>query len=110
MVARADSRVCALPCSNVFDLLKWYNTFTARPEVIGLSKESLALLTEPLEPLRANVSFAQGIGVELLPAMGKMVRNKALVGFLPFFSPPSLFAVPLSSAQTDATLAYRGTT
>lgn len=85
--AHTYSRPCALPCSNVFDLLKWYNTFSARPEVIGLSKESLALLTEPLEPIEANVSFAQGIGVELLPATGKLVRNKGSLSINKFLPP-----------------------
>lgn len=84
-----------MPCSNVFDLLKWYNTFSARPEVIGLSKESLALLTEPLEPLRANVSYAQGIEVELLPATGKMVRNKCSL-FNYHVLPPRPCLLPLS--------------
>jgi len=46
------------------DLLKWYNTFTAHPEVIGLSKEALNNLTTPLQPIGVpsiNASFAQGI-------------------------------------------------
>lgn len=44
----------------------------SQPERIGLSKQALANLTEPLNPIRPlpptapqNISFAQGIGVEL---------------------------------------------
>ena len=51
-------------CSTMEDLLKWYNTFTAHPEVVGLTQESLKNLTMPIQPLGipgTNVSFAQGI-------------------------------------------------
>ncbi len=46
------------------DLIKWYNTFTTRPEAVGLSKESLKNLTTPVQPLGIpglNASFGQGI-------------------------------------------------
>lgn len=65
-------------CSDTFDLLKWYNTFTAHPEVLGLTKQTLAALTEPLEPIVSgkvkNAFFAQGIVVEDVTAKGKKVR------------------------------------
>ena len=52
-------------CRPTEDLLKWYNTFTAHPEVVGLSKASLKNLTTPWQyiplPGRGNVSFGQGI-------------------------------------------------
>ena len=55
-------------CSTTEDLLKWYNTFTAHPEVLGLSHDSLYSLTAATEPTGhllngLNASFAQGIGV-----------------------------------------------
>ena len=55
-------------CSTTEDLLKWYNTFTAHPEVLGLSHDSLYNLTMATEPTGhllngLNASFAQGIGV-----------------------------------------------
>lgn len=56
--------MCALGCSNIEDLLKWYNTFTAHPEVVGLSKEAMKNLTTPIQPLGMpglNASFGQGI-------------------------------------------------
>ena len=52
-------------CRPIEDLLKWYNTFTAHPEVVGLSKESLKNLTTPWQSIpvqgHGNVSFGQGI-------------------------------------------------
>ena len=52
-------------CRPIEDLLKWYNTFTAHPEVVGLSKESLKNLTTPWQYIpvqgHGNVSFGQGI-------------------------------------------------
>lgn len=67
--------------SDVFDLLKWYNTFTSKPEVIGLSKQSLAALLEPLTHMPidiANASFAQGIVVEPLSSQVKKVNRSFL--------------------------------
>ena len=62
-------------CSTMEDLLKWYNTFTTRPETVGLTKESLKNLTRPIQPLGIqglNASFGQGI----VATGNKNVTNK----------------------------------
>lgn len=48
-----------------------------QPEVIGLSKESIAALTQPLERIPIpglSAFFAQGVVVEPLSSKGKKVR------------------------------------
>ena len=67
-------------CSTTEDLLKWYNTFTAHPEVLGLSHDSLYNLTAATEPTGhllngLNASFAQGIGVTSNNNQTDKVRN-----------------------------------
>ena len=79
-------------CSDMYDLLKWYNTFLTQPELVGLTKQSLAALTEPLEPvnvpgLLVKASFAQGIVVEPAPGKGKKVRCCLFVSTLPETAP-----------------------
>lgn len=68
-----------VPRSDVFGLLKWYNVLMTRPEIIGLSKQSVASMTEPLEPLPidgADASFGQGVLVRNL-AKAKLVRSQS---------------------------------
>ena len=70
-----------LACSNAEDLLKWYNTFTTHPEVVGLSKEALKNLTTPIQPLGIQglkASFGQGI----VATGNKNVTNKVCTSLL----------------------------
>ena len=51
-------------CRIAEDSLKWYNTFTAYPKILGLSKEALNNLMAPLQPISVptiNASFAQSV-------------------------------------------------
>ncbi|CAL8462902.1 g2436 [Coccomyxa elongata] len=92
--------------SNVFDLLKWYNTFNAHPEVIGLSKESLALLTEPLEPVTIplfNGSYAQGVGVDPLPASKMLDYTGGIWGYLTHIQ---YWVNPSDPSKSDAVLFF----
>lgn len=62
-------------CSNAHDLLRFYNLIVTQPDVIGLSKDLVANLTEPLQPIPGlNASFAQGIAVSDGPGKAKRVR------------------------------------
>ncbi len=55
---------CCVMCSNMHDLLRWYNLVLTQPEVIGLSKQSVVNLTQPLQTVPGtNASFAQGLVV-----------------------------------------------
>jgi hypothetical protein len=75
----SENGLCA--CSNAADLLKWYNTVVSKPEAVSLSKQSLADLLAPLQPVGPlppyapqNASFAQGIVVEPLSESKKVLR------------------------------------
>ncbi|CAL8462904.1 g2438 [Coccomyxa elongata] len=69
--------------SNMHDLLRWYNLVLTQPEVIGLSKQSVVNLTEPLQTVPGtNASFAQGLMVSKGPAQEtQLTHNGGIWGF-----------------------------
>jgi len=82
------------------DLLKWYNTFTAHPEVIGLSKEAFNNLTTPLQPIGVpsiNASFAQGIAATGNKNVTDKVRSLTILGHI---SGAVMNFMPVSSILT----------
>ncbi|BDA48098.1 probable protein flp at N-terminal half [Coccomyxa sp. Obi] len=69
--------------SNMHDLLRWYNLVLTQPEVIGLSKQSVVNLTEPLQAVPGtNASYAQGLVVSKGPAQEtQLTHNGGIWGF-----------------------------
>lgn len=79
--------LCCVLCSNVHDLLRWYNLVLTQPEIIGLSKQSVVNLTEPLQAVPGtNASFAQG----LLVSKGPAQETQVVLSARPLYTPAIL--------------------
>ncbi|CAL8462903.1 g2437 [Coccomyxa elongata] len=92
--------------SDIFDLLKWYNTFMTQPDVLGLTKESIADLTEPLIRLPLpgmNVSFAQGIVTEPIPNGKKILYTGSI---WQYFATIQYWINPSDPSKSDAVLFF----
>ncbi|BDA48100.1 probable protein flp at N-terminal half [Coccomyxa sp. Obi] len=92
--------------SDIFGLLKWYNVLMTQPEVIGLSKQSVASMTQPLEPLPidgADASFAQGVLVRQL-ANAKLLSYTG--GIWGFYTTIDYWVNPSDPGKSDAVLFF----